>query len=312
MKNITYFYDSDLYGGSVYNIASSVELTGDERELDRFCRLWGNRIDEIKDDKHEQDVFVHLLVDLGQCLRDRHSIQMKLLVSDNDFMDFLFFLSIYSTDKVNVVKDIEITKEYSKWVELGYPSLLAKVTSVIGLKTLGDLYAQGYQGKETIKEVLLHHKYQSSELAMLQESYSSQVCKYAENRIPIYFKMFKSVKEKVIVPNVDKNKGFYDLYNKIAKDEGKRQIVFLKDLKGEMFFKILDFLLRKVNEVMAEFISKDVEDIERSCKHSLVLVWGLWLGTAQDLSMIPLDWYLKYRKLLDDMFGKDSLKKGTS
>lgn len=81
--NTTYFYDSDLYGGTVDRIASSIVFSGDMNELDKFCKRWYNRIDSISDEKQRMDVFIHLLVDLSQGLRAKKNIQMKLVVSDN-------------------------------------------------------------------------------------------------------------------------------------------------------------------------------------------------------------------------------------
>lgn len=98
--NTTYFYDSDLYGGTVDHIASSIVFSGDMNELDRFCKRWYNRIDSISDEKQRMDVFIHLLVDLSQGLRVKKNIQMKLVISDNFFMDFLLFLSIFPQKKL--------------------------------------------------------------------------------------------------------------------------------------------------------------------------------------------------------------------
>ena len=77
--NTTYFYDSDLYGGTVDRIASSIVFSGDMNELDKFCKRWYNRIDSISDEKQRMDVFIHLLVDLSQGLRAKKNIQMKIL-----------------------------------------------------------------------------------------------------------------------------------------------------------------------------------------------------------------------------------------
>lgn len=112
MMNTTYFYDSDLYGGTVDHIASSIVFSGDMNELDKFCKRWYNRIDSISDEKQRMDVFIHLLVDLSQGLRAKKNIQMKLVVSDNFFMDFLFFISIFSTEEINLVTEIDIQHEY--------------------------------------------------------------------------------------------------------------------------------------------------------------------------------------------------------
>lgn len=306
MMNTTYFYDSDLYGGTVDHIASSIVFSGDMNELDRFCKRWYNRIDSISDKKQRMDVFIHLLVDLSQGLRVKKNIQMKLVISDNFFMDFLLFLSIFSTKEVNLVKEIDIQHEYVRWIKQSFPQQLVRAAKIGDLKILGDMFGHGYEGNEVIRNAILGHVYHSTELSMLQHSYSPLVNKYVENRIPIFFKMFKPVREKMVVPSLDGESDFYDLYNKIAKDENEKEFTFSINPEIPNLFKVIEFLIRNINEMMFEFVSKDIKVLEKYCKQSLVLIWGLWLGTAQEISMVPLDWYVKYRSLLDDMFGEGS------
>lgn len=306
MMNTTYFYDSDLYGGTVDRIASSIVFSGDMNELDKFCKRWYNRIVSISDEKQRMDVFIRLLVDLSQGLKAKKNIQMKLVISDNFFMDFLFFISIFSTKDINLVTEIDIQHEYVRWVKQGFPQKLVKVVNLNDLKTLGDMFGQEYEDNDVIKGAILAHKYEATELSMLRDSYSSLVCKYAENRIPIFFKMLRSVRYKVVVPNTGDKSEFYELYNKIAKDENEKEIIFSVTPEFPNFFKLLEFLVRNINDMMYAFVTKDIEELEKYYKHALVLIWGLWLGTAQEISMIPLDWYVKYRSLLDDMFVKGS------
>lgn len=306
--NTTYFYDSDLYGGTVSHIASSVIISGEANELERFCKFWINRIDGIKNGKQRIDTFIHLLVDISQCLRDKKNIQMKLVVSDNYFMDFMLFLSIFSTKEVNLVTENGIQYEYARWIKRCFPQQLAMVANIDDLKVLGDMFGQGYEGNDVIRNVILGHEYNTSELSLLQDSYSPLVSKYAENRIPIFFRMFKSVRDKVVVPNLKFESEFYDLYNKIAKDENEKELTFSINPEFPNLFKVIGFLVRNINDMLYVFVSKDIKDFERSCKHSLVLIWGLWLGTSQEISMIPLDWYVKYRSLLDNMFGEGTLR----
>lgn len=305
--NTTYFYDSDLYGGTVSHIASSVIISGEANELERFCKFWINRIDDIKNGKQRIDTFIHLLVDISQCLRDKKIIQMKLFVSDNYFMDFMLFLSIFSTKEVNLVTENGIQYEYARWIRRCFPQQLARVANIDDLKVLGDMFGQGYEGNDVIRNVILGHEYNTSELSLLQDSYSPLVSKYAENRIPIFFRMFKSVRDKVVVPSLKFESEFYDLYNKIAKDENEKELTFSINPKIPNLFKVIEFLIRNINEMIYVFVSKDIKDLEKFCKQSLVLIWGLWLGTAQEISMIPLDWYVKYRSLLDNMFGEGTL-----
>lgn len=216
MMNTTYFYDSDLYGGTVDRIASSIVFSGDMNELDKFCKRWYNRIVSISDEKQRMDVFIHLLVDLSQVLRAKKNIQMKLVVSDNFFMDFLFFISIFSTKEINLVTEIDIQHEYVRWVKQGFPQKLVKVLNLNDLKTLGDMFGQEYEENDVIQGAILSHKYEATELSMLQSSYSSFVCKYAENRIPIFFKMLRSARDKVVVPSTGEKDEFYELYNSLA------------------------------------------------------------------------------------------------
>lgn len=305
--NTTYFYDSDLYGGTVSHIASSVIISGEANELERFCKFWINRIDDIKNGKQRIDTFIHLLVDISQCLRDKKIIQMKLFVSDNYFMDFMLFLSIFSTKEVNLVTENGIQYEYARWIRRCFPQQLARVANIDDLKVLGDMFGQGYEGNDVIRNVILGHEYNTSELSLLQDSYSPLVSKYAENRIPIFFRMFKSVRDKVVVPSLKFESEFYDLYNRIAKDENEKELTFSINPKIPNLFKVIEFLIRNINEMIYVFVSKDIKDLEKFCKQSLVLIWGLWLGTAQEISMIPLDWYVKYRSLLDNMFGEGTL-----
>ena len=306
MMNTTYFYDSDLYGGTVDHIASSIVFSGDIKELDRFCKRWYNRIISISDEKQRMDVFIHLLVDLSQGLRDKKNIQMKLVISDNFFMDFLFFISVFSTKEINLVTEIDIQNEYVRWIKQGFPQKLVKVVNLNDLKTLGDMFGQEYKENEVIKDAILSHKYEATELSMLRDSYSSLVCKYAENRIPIFFKMLRSVRDKVVVPNTGDKSEFYELYNKIAKDENEKEFMFSVNPDFPNLFKVIEFLIRNINEMMFVFVSKDIKVLEKYSKQSLVLIWGLWLGTAQEISMVPHYWYVKYRSLLDDMFGEGS------
>ena len=306
MMNTTYFYDSDLYGGSVNHIASSIVLSGEANELERFCRLWINRIDDIKDEKQRMDIFIHLLVDISQCLRDKRNIKIKLVISDNFFMDFLLFLSIFSTKEVNLVKDIDILHEYVRWINQSFPQQLVRAANISDLKILGDLFGHGYEGNEVIRNAILGHEYDSTEFSMLQHSYSPLVNKYAENRIPIFFKMFKSARGNMVVPSLDGESDFYDLYNKIAKDENEKELTFSINPEIPNLFKVIEFLIRNINEMMYVFVTKDIKVLEKCCKQSLVLIWGLWLGTAQEISMVPPDWYVNYRSLLNDMFGERS------
>lgn len=308
MMNTTYFYDSDLYGGTVSHIASSIIISGEANELERFCKFWINRIDGIKNGKQRIDTFIHLLVDISQCLRDKKNIQMKLVVSDNYFMDFMLFLSIFSTKEVNLVTENGIQHEYVRWIKRCFPQQLARVANIDDLKVLGDMFGQGYEGNDVIRNVILGHEYNTSELSLLQDSYSPLVSKYAENRIPIFFRMFKSVRDKVVVPSLKFESEFYDLYNKIAKDENEKELTFSINPEFPNLFKVIGFLVRNINEMLYAFVSKDIKEFERSCKHSLVLIWGLWLGTSQEISMIPLDWYVKYRSLLDNMFEEGTLR----
>ena len=308
MMNTTYFYDSDLYGGTVSHIASSIIISGEANELERFCKFWINRIDGIKNGKQRIDTFIHLLVDISQCLRDKKNIQMKLVVSDNYFMDFMLFLSIFSTKEVNLVTENGIQYEYVRWIKRCFPQQLARVANIDDLKVLGDMFGQGYEGNDVIRNVILGHEYNTSELSLLQDSYSPLVSKYAENRIPIFFRMFKSVRDKVVVPSLKFESEFYDLYNKIAKDENEKELTFSINPEFPNLFKVIGFLVRNINDMLYAFVSKDIKEFERSCKHSLVLIWGLWLGTSQEISMIPLDWYVKYRSLLDNMFGEGTLR----
>ena len=312
MMNTTYFYDSDLYGGSVNHIASSIVLSGDANELERFCRLWINRIDDIKDGKQQMDTFIQLLVDISQCLRDKRNIRIKLVISDNFFMDFLLFLSIFSTKEVNLVKEIDIFHEYVRWFNQSFPQQLVRAANIDDLKILGDMFGHGYEGNEVIRNVILGHEYQSTELSMLQYSYSPLVNKYVENRIPIFLRMFKSVRENMVVPSLDGESDFYDLYNKIAKDENEKELTFSINPEIPNLFKVIEFLIRNINEMIYVFVSKDIKVLDKYCKHSLVLIWGLWLGTAQEISMVPPDWYVKYRSLLDDMLGEGSFENITS
>lgn len=308
MMNTTYFYDSDLYGGTVSHIASSIIISGEANELERFCKFWINRIDGIKNGKQRIDTFIHLLVDISQCLRDKKNIQMKLVVSDNYFMDFMLFLSIFSTKEVNLVTENGIQHEYVRWIKRCFPQQLARVANIDDLKVLGDMFGQGYEGNDVIRNVILGHEYNTSELSLLQDSYSPLVSKYAENRIPIFFRMFKSVRDKVVVPSLKFESEFYDLYNKIAKDENEKEFTFSINPEFPNLFKVIGFLVRNINDMLYAFVSKDIKEFERSCKHSLVLIWGLWLGTSQEISMIPLDWYVKYRSLLDNMFEEGTLR----
>lgn len=308
MMNTTYFYDSDLYGGTVSHIASSIIISGEANELERFCKFWINRIDGIKNGKQRIDTFIHLLVDISQCLRDKKNIQMKLVVSDNHFMDFMLFLSIFSTKEVNLVTENGIQHEYVRWIKRCFPQQLARVANIDDLKVLGDMFGQGYEGNDVIRNVILGHEYNTSELSLLQDSYSPLVSKYAENRIPIFFRMFKSVRDKVVVPSLKFESEFYDLYNKIAKDENEKELTFSINPEFPNLFKVIGFLVRNINDMLYAFVSKDIKEFERSCKHSLVLIWGLWLGTSQEISMIPLDWYVKYRSLLDNMFEEGTLR----
>lgn len=304
--NTTYFYDSDLYGGTVDRIASSIVFSGDKNELDKFCKRWYNRIVSISDEKQRMDVFIHLLVDLSQVLRAKKNIQMKLVVSDNFFMDFLFFISIFSTKEINLVTEIDIQHEYVRWVKQGFPQKLVKVLNLNDLKTLGDMFGQEYEENDVIQGAILSHKYEATELSMLQSSYSSFVCKYAENRIPIFFKMLRSARDKVVVPSTGEKDEFYELYNKIAKDENEKEFIFSVNPEFPNLFKVIEFLIRNINEMMFVFVSKDIKVLEKYSKQSLVLIWGLWLGTALEISMVPHYWYVKYRSLLDDMFGEGS------
>ena len=84
--------------------------------------------------------------------------------------------------------------------------------------------------------------------------------------------------------------------------------VFSINPKIPNLFKVIEFLIQNINETMYVFVSKEIKDLENFCKQSLVLIWGLWLGTAQEISMVPLEWYVKYRSLLDDMFGERSFE----
>lgn len=304
--NTTYFYDSDLYGGTIDRIASSIVFSGDMNELDKFSKRWYNRIVSISDEKQRMDVFIHLLVDLSQVLRAKKNIQMKLVVSDNFFMDFLFFISIFSTKEINLVTEIDIQHEYVRWVKQGFPQKLVKVLNLNDLKTLGDMFGQEYEENDVIQGVILSHKYETTELSMLQSSYSSFVCKYAENRIPIFFKMLRSARDKVVVPSTGEKDEFYELYNKIAKDENEKEFIFSVNPEFPNLFKVIEFLIRNINEMMFVFVSKDIKVLEKYSKQSLVLIWGLWLGTALEISMVPHYWYVKYRSLLDDMFGEGS------
>ena len=170
------------------------------------------------------------------------------------------------------------------------------------------MFGQGYEGNDVIRNVILGHEYNTSELSLLQDSYSPLVSKYAENRIPIFFRMFKSVRDKVVVPSLKFESEFYDLYNKIAKDENEKELTFSINPEFPNLFKVIGFLVRNINDMLYAFVSKDIKEFERSCKHSLVLIWGLWLGTSQEISMIPLDWYVKYRSLLDNMFEEGTLR----
>ena len=195
-------------------------------ELDKFCKRWYNRIDSISDEKQRMDVFIHLLVDLSQGLRAKKNIQMKLVVSDNFFMDFLFFISIFSTEEINLVTEIDIQHEYVRWVKQGFPQKLVRAANIGDLKILGDMFGHSYEGNEIIRNAILGHAYHSIELSMLLQSYSPLISKYVENRIPIFFKMFKSVRENIVVPSLDGESDFYDLYNRIAKDEKREKNLF--------------------------------------------------------------------------------------
>ena len=68
--------------------------------------------------------------------------------------------------------------------------------------------------------------------------------------------------------------------------------------------RVLSFLSRHINNYMDIFNSGSLERLDQDQKSILVLIWGLWLSTAKNISLIPIPWYEKYRNMLTCFLGK--------
>lgn len=305
--NFAYFYDSDLSGQPNHNISSSVLVEGDINNIEKFAVFWKGKIDDANlDEKQINDTFVNLLIDLSLCIKDKNNFKIKLLVLNNIFFDFISFIALFSTGDFNLVRKVDIYQEFSDWQEKGYSELMDKISSVEELEQFSFSYALNHEKNNIIKETLENHKYSLSDLQLLKSTDFPQISKYVKIRIPFYHRMFKLLHtKKIFLPFGHGIDDFCSLFEMVESEEKPNKIAFDSLPQENAIFRVLSFVSNKINEYMFEFLTKELDSIDISHKHAIILIWGLWLGTAFNYSMIPQNWILKYKVLLKDVFDKD-------
>lgn len=295
----TYFFDSVLFGGSEHYISSSVLISSEKAELEHFFVRWNEKIQYINTGS-EEDVFLSLLLDLSIKLRGENSFSLKLLLSDSCYYDFMYFIMLLTKD-CDIDKDTAI-HIYNLWLNYNISGKIDKSMSLDEVKNVVHSFMVYNKDKE---EILGNDLDVSDEEWSFYLSNSSIILpRQIENRISFYVELFRSEEPEIYVPHNDSIKNFSRVYDIVTEQKGIKSCHFIEASNDTAPNQVLSFLVRNINQLMARFVETPLDKQTQFQKQAISLVWSLWLGTTQKLSLIPVTWYEKYRVLLKELLAK--------
>ena len=301
MRN-TYFYDSDLYGGSCENISSCLLLSTEQEKLSEFSLFWNDKISNIKNKDEENACFLNLLVDLSLKSRDVKAFDIMLVIFDAEYFDFMYLLSVLAQKSAVNEKFTLVPQLFHLWENMSISALIDKAENMSEIQSIVMSYLKCINSKNIISFDV--DEYKSFHFSYFESSSNFNVARRIVNRFPIYTEIFKFDNAEYYVPNGIIEKDFYKLYKVLSSNGKIKKVRFIEKESNTSLVRILSFLSRHINNYMDKFNSGRFERIEQDQKNILILIWGLWLSTAQNISLIPIPWYMEYRNMLADFLGK--------
>ena len=301
MRN-TYFYDSDLYGGSCKNISSCLLLSAEQEKLSDFSLFWDDKMSKIKNKDEENDFFLNLLVDLSLKARDVKAFDIMLIIFDSKYFDFMYLLSILSQKSAINVEFSVVPQLFHIWETLNISELIDNAENMGEIQAVVMSYLKSIKEKNIFS--LDEDEYKNFHFSYFESSSNFNVSRRIVNRLPIYDEIFKFDNAEYCVPNNIIERDFYRLHNVLSNKEKIKRMRFIENDPNDSLERILSFLSIHINIYMDLFNSEPLEKIEQNQKNILVLIWGLWLSTAKNISLVPITWYEKYRNMLTDFLGK--------
>lgn len=296
----TYFYDSDLFGGESEHCISSSILIGSEKvELEHFFVRWKEEIENVNNGS-EEDVFLSLLLDLSLKLRGAKSFSFKLLLSDSCYYDFMYFIMLLTKD-CDIDKDTAI-HIYNLWLNYDISEKIDKSLSLGEVKNVVHSFMTYNKDKEEILGKDL--KISDEEWNFYLRDNSIVLPRQIENRISLYVELLRLVGAEIYVPQNDSIKNFSKACDIVAEKKGIKNCHFIEVSNDTAPNQVLSFLVRNINLLMDRFVETPIDKQTQIQKQAISLVWSLWLGTTQKISLIPVTWYEKYRELLKELLAK--------
>lgn len=296
----TYFYDSDLFGGSEQYISSSILISFEKAELEHFFVSWNEKVQKIVSGSDEEDVFLSLLIDLSLKIRGTKSFSLKLLLSDSCYYDFMYFLMLL-INECDINKDIAI-HIYNLWINYKISEKIDKSLSLDEVKNVVHSFMVYNKDKEEILGNDLDIS--DEEWSFYLSNSSIALPRQIENRISFYVELFRQEGPEIYVPHNDSIKSFSRVYDIVAEQKGVKNCRFVEASNDTAPNQVLSFLVRNINLLMARFVETPIDKQSQKQKQAISLVWSLWLGTTQKLSLIPITWFEKYRVLLKELLAK--------
>lgn len=300
-----YFYDSDLYGGSYDYISSCISLNANKEDIDKFSMFWNDKISNINNKEEENECFLNLLADLSLKARDLKSFDITFAVSNTEYFDFMYLISTLS-QKSNVKIDVsDIPGLFHAWESMGMTALIDNANSMREIRIVVLKYLRYV--KEQKYCAFNEEEYKDFSFSYYESSSNYIVSRRVINRIPIYSEIFKYDNIEFEVPKNIKEKDFYRLYQILARNSKVKKAKFFETNPNDNTTRVLSFFSTHVNYYMNKFVTVSWENLDLNQKNVMILIWGLWLGSAQSVSLIPIPWYVKYRNLLTDFLGKKQI-----
>lgn len=292
----TYFYDSDLYGGSYQNISNCLSISANQENLAKFIAFWENEIKKINTKEEEIDCFLNLLVDLSVKVREEKKFDIKVVVSNADYFDLMSLIStLLKTFGIKV--DVNTAADlFNLWKNSKMTKLIDAASNMKEIQSLIIAFLKNIKEKE--KFDYDESKYEELDFSYYKSSLNFNISRCVENRLPLYVEVFKHLNAELVVPNTIKEEDFYKLYHILANNNKVKDIVFKESSQNDSMIHILEFVSSRINRYMYDFVTDSLENISSNQKNIIILIWGLWLSTAQNISLIPITWYEKYRKML--------------
>lgn len=267
--------------------------------------FWNDKISNINNKEEENECFLNLLADLSLKARDLKSFDITFVVSNTEYFDFMYLISTLS-QKSNVKIDVsDIPGLFHAWESMGMTALIDNANSmreiqIVVLKYLRYVKEQKYCAFN-------EEEYKDFSFSYYESSSNYIVSRRVINRIPIYSEIFKYDNIEFEVPKNIKEKDFYRLYQILARNSKVKKAKFFETNPNDNTTRVLSFFSTHVNYYMNKFVTVSWENLDLNQKNVMILIWGLWLGSAQSVSLIPIPWYVKYRNFLTDFLGKKQI-----